>query len=45
MYVYQKAFLAQQYGIGQASAFFLFIVVFIVAISQVYFGKKLEIEA
>jgi len=45
MHVYEKAFLAQQYGIGQAEAFFLFIVVFIVAVSQVYFGKKLEMEA
>jgi len=45
MHVYEKAFLAQQYGIGQAEAFFLFVVVFIVAVSQVYFGKKLEMEA
>lgn len=45
MHVYEKAFLAQQYGIGQAEAFFLFLIVAIVALSQVYIGKKLEMES
>jgi raffinose/stachyose/melibiose transport system permease protein len=44
MHVYEKAFLAQQYGVGQAEAFFLFIVVAIITVTQVYIGKKMEIE-
>jgi raffinose/stachyose/melibiose transport system permease protein len=44
MHVYEKAFLSQQYGIGQAEAFFLFLVVALVTLTQVYFGKKLEVE-
>jgi raffinose/stachyose/melibiose transport system permease protein len=45
MHVYEKAFLSQQYGIGQAEAFFLFLMVAAVTITQVYFSKKLEVEA
>lgn len=45
MHVLRQAFLAQQYGVGQAEAFVLFIVVFIIAVTQVYFGKKLEMES
>ncbi|MFZ5969765.1 MAG: carbohydrate ABC transporter permease [Bacillota bacterium] len=45
MQVYRKAFLSQQYGIGQAEAFFLFLMVAIVTVTQVYFTKKLEVEA
>jgi raffinose/stachyose/melibiose transport system permease protein len=45
MHVYEKAFLAQQYGIGQAEAFFLFLIVAIVTLSQVYIGKKMEMES
>ncbi|MDD3819444.1 MAG: sugar ABC transporter permease [Actinomycetota bacterium] len=44
MHVYEKAFLAQQYGVGQAEAFFLFVVVAIITMTQVYIGKKMEIE-
>lgn len=45
MYVYQKAFTSQQYGIGQAEAFFLFLVVAIVSVTQIYIGKRKEVEA
>ena len=45
MSVYNKAFLSQQYGVGQAQAFFLFLMVAIVTILQVYFSKKMEVEA
>lgn len=45
MYVYSQAFLAQKYGIGQAQAFFLFLVVAIVTLAQVYYSKRMEVEA
>ncbi|HBR34489.1 MAG TPA: ABC transporter permease, partial [Firmicutes bacterium] len=44
MHVYKKAFLAQEYGIGQAQAFFLFMIVAAITLTQVYFSKKLEVE-
>ena len=44
MHVYEKAFLAQQYGVGQSQAFFLFILVAAISLTQVYFTKKLEVE-
>lgn len=45
MHVYEKAFLAQQYGTGQSQAFFLFLIVAAISLTQVYFSKKLEVEA
>lgn len=45
MHVYEKAFLAQQYGVGQSRAFFLFLMVAAISLTQVYFSKKLEVEA
>lgn len=45
MHVYNKAFLSQQYGIGQAEAFFLFLMVALVTVTQVYISKKMEVEA
>jgi len=45
MHVYQRAFLSQDYGGGQAEALFLFLMISIITVSQVYFTKKLEIEA
>ena len=45
MSVYNKAFLSQQYGVGQAMAFFLFLMVAVVTLAQVYFSKKMEVEA
>ncbi len=44
MHVYEKAFLAQQYGVGQSQAFFLFVLVAAISLTQVYFTKKLEVE-
>ena len=45
MHVYNKAFLSQQYGVGQAEAFVLFIIVAAVSLFQVYTTKKMEVEA
>lgn len=45
MYVYNKAFLSQEYGLGQAQAFVLFLVVAIVTILQVKSSKSKEVEA
>lgn len=45
MYVYGKAFLSQEYGIGQSEAVLLFLMVAGITFIQVYFSKKLEVEA
>ncbi len=45
MHVYEKAFLAQDFAVGQAEAVFLFLIVALVTITQLYFSKKLEAEA
>ncbi|CAM4149552.1 sugar ABC transporter permease [Paenibacillus alkaliterrae] len=45
MHVYEKAFLSRDYGVGQAEAFVLFLLVAIITIAQVYFSKKMEVEA
>lgn len=45
MHVYNKAFLSQDYGTGQAEAFFLFLIVSIITLIQVYTTKKMEVEA
>lgn len=45
MHVYQKAFLTRDYGLGQAEAFLLFLLVAVITIAQVYFSKKMEVEA
>lgn len=45
MYVYEKAFLSQEYGIGQAQAFLLFLIIAVITVTQLYFSKKLEVEA
>jgi raffinose/stachyose/melibiose transport system permease protein len=45
MHVYQQAFLARKYGIGQAEAIILFIVVAIVTVTQVLLAKRYEVEA
>lgn len=44
MHIYQKAFLANQYAVGQAEAIVLFIAVAAVAVSQVLLTKRLEVE-
>lgn len=45
MHVYQKAFLSRDYGVGQSEAFVLFLLVAAITLLQVYFSKKLEVEA
>lgn len=45
MHVYGKAFLSRDYGVGQAEALVLFLLVAVVTLAQVYFSKKLEVEA
>ena len=45
MHVYEKAFTSRQFGLGQAEAFVLFIVVACISGLQVYFTKKQEVEA
>lgn len=45
MHIYNKAFQTHDYGLGQAEAFILFFLVAGVTTLQVYFSKKLEVEA
>lgn len=45
MYVHDKAFNSRQYGVGQAEALVLFLVVALISAVQIYLGKKKEIEA
>ncbi|AEI42142.1 carbohydrate ABC transporter permease [Paenibacillus mucilaginosus] len=45
MHVYEKAFRSHDYGVGQAEAFILFLLVTAVTLVQVYFSKKMEVEA
>lgn len=45
MHIYNDAFLYQNYGSGQAKAFILFLIVAIIAISQVKIMKKMEVES
>jgi len=45
MHVYDKAFTERLYGIGQAEAIFLFLVVAIISVIQVKTGRSREVEA
>lgn len=45
MHVYEKAFTSRQFGVGQAEALILFIVVACISGLQVYLTKKQEVEA
>jgi raffinose/stachyose/melibiose transport system permease protein len=45
MHVYEKAFTARNYGVGQAEALFLFLIVAVISGLQIYLGKKKEVEA
>jgi len=45
MHIYQKAFQANEYGIGQAEAIIFFITVAVAAVSQVLLTKRFEVEA
>ena len=45
MHVYEKAFTSRNYGVGQAEALFLFVVVAIISGIQVSLGRKKEVAA
>ena len=45
MHVYNQAFTYKNYGTGQAQALILFIVCAVVGVTQVYVGKKGEVQA
>ena len=45
MHVYEKAFTARNYGVGQAEALFLFLIVACISGVQIYMGKRKEGEA
>ena len=45
MHVYNKAFTSRQYGVGQAEALILFLMVAIISGIQIYLGKRKEVEA
>ena len=45
MHVYNQAFTYKKYGMGQAEALILFVVCAVVGVTQVYIGKKGEVEA
>lgn len=45
MHVYEKAFTSRQFGVGQAEALILFIIVACISGLQVYLTKKKEVEA
>ena len=43
MYVYQKAFVSKNYGMGQTEAVILFLICAAVSITQVWIGKRKEV--
>ena len=45
MHVYEKAFTSRQFGVGQAEALILFVIVAIISGLQVYLTKKQEVDA
>ena len=45
MHVYEKAFLSQNFGVGQAEAVFLFLIVALVTVTQLSVSKRWEAEA
>lgn len=45
MRVYNKAFVSEQYGVGQTQALILFLVVAAVTVTQVVISKRQEVEA
>lgn len=42
--IFREAFSNQNYGTGQAEAFFLFLIIAVISLVQVYSGKKMEVE-
>ncbi len=45
MHVYNKAFTSRNYGVGQAEALLLFLMVALISGIQIYIGKRKEVEA
>ena len=45
MHVYEKAFTSRRFGVGQAEALILFVIVACISGIQVYLTKKKEVEA
>ncbi|MDD2213302.1 MAG: sugar ABC transporter permease [Oscillospiraceae bacterium] len=45
MYVFQKAFSAKQYGVGQTEAIVLFLFTAVIAVTQAVLGKRKEVAA
>ena len=45
MYVYQKAFVSKDYGVGQAEAVILFVICAVISVLQVYIGRRNEEDA
>lgn len=45
MQVYERAFTSQQYGVGQAEALILFVIVAVITLLQVGLSKSKEVEA
>ncbi len=45
MHVYQKTFVSKEYGVGQAEALILFVVVAAITITQVLLMKRKEVDA
>ena len=45
MHVYERAFTSRQFGVGQAEALILFVIVAIISGIQVYLTKRQEVEA
>ena len=45
MHIVKKAFIDTNYGVGQAEAIFLFVIVAVISGVQVYIGKKREVRA
>ena len=44
MRIFNRAFISQQYGMGQAQAFMLFVMVVVITLIQVYSSKRMEVE-
>ena len=44
-HIVQKAFLSNEYGVGQAEATILFVIVAVIALTQAYLMKKMEVDA
>ena len=45
MHIFQMAFQANRYGVGQAQAILLFVVVAAIAVTQVLIAKRYEVES